>query len=263
MAHEELKERHSVMWGAGSFDEVADIIADVHEAVARELGPSPGERWLDLACGTGRVAELAATGGATVVGVDLAPALIETAKERARERGLAIDYRVGDCERLEGIDDASFDVVSSTFGIMFAPDQEAAAAQLARVTRPGGRIGLANWSADGTVGLFFRTMGPFQPAPPPSNPLHWGDEAHVRGLLGDMFDLAFERRTSPVEWESGQAMWDFMGAKFGPLVTLSASLDPGRRAELARAVIGLGEQLRSGDRIVDSRDYLLVTGTRR
>jgi hypothetical protein len=146
---------------------------------------------------------------------------------------------------------------------MFAPDQAEAAAQLARVTRPGGRIALANWSPDGSIGTFFRTMGPFQPAPPPSNPLLWGDEEHVRGLLGETFELSFERRTSPVEWESGEAMWEFMSTKFGPLVTLASSLDAARAAELRAAVTGLGEQMRLGDKVVDVRDYLLITGTRR
>ncbi|MBA3841878.1 MAG: class I SAM-dependent methyltransferase [Actinobacteria bacterium] len=263
MAHEELKRRQSVMWGAGSFDEVAEFLGDVHEAVAEALLPADGERWLDLACGTGRIAELAARAGATVVGIDLAPALIETAQARARERGLEIDYRVGDAERLDGVEDAAFDSVSSSFGIMFAPDQVAAAGQLARVTRSGGRIALANWAPDGSIGTFFRTMGPFQPAPPPSNPLLWGDEEHVRGLLGETFELSFERRTSPLEWESGAAMWDFMSTKFGPLVTLARSLDAARAAELRGAVTGLGEQMRMGDKVVDVRDYLLITGTRR
>ena len=263
MAHEDLKARQSVMWGAGSFDEIADLIDDVHRTLAEQLRPTAGERWLDLACGTGRVAELAAGGGASVVGLDLAPALIETAKERAAARSLSIDYRVGDCERLDGIDDASFDVVSSSFGIMFAPDHEAAAAQLARVVRPGGRMALANWTPGGSIGAFFRAMGPFQPAPPPSSPLAWGEEAHVTGLLGDTFELTFEQRVSPAEWESGQAMWETMSTKFGPLVTLVASLDEERRAELADTLIRLAEESRRGDRIVDDREYLLVAGTRR
>jgi len=263
MAHEELKARQSVMWGAGSFDEIADLIDDVHKALAEQLMPATGEQWLDLACGTGRVAELAAIAGASVVGIDLAPALIETAKERAAARNLSIDYRVGDCERLDGVDDASFDIVSSSFGIMFAPDHEAAAAQLARVTRPGGRMALANWTPGGSIGTFFRTIGPFQPAPPPSTPLEWGVEAHVTALLGDTFELTFEQRTSPVEWESGQAMWEIMSAKFGPLVMLAASLDEERRADLADTLIRLAEESRRGDRIVDDREYLLVAGTRR
>jgi SAM-dependent methyltransferase len=263
MAHEELKARQGVMWGAGSFDEVADTIADVHEEVAEAIGPRAEQHWLDLACGTGRIAEIAAAAGASVVGIDLSAGLIEVAKRRAEERGLDIDYRVGDAERLDGVDDASFDAVSSSFGIMFAPDQEAAAGALARVCRVGARIALANWTATGTVGALFRTMGPFQPAPLPSSPLAWGDEERVASLLGGSFELSFERRTTTVEWASGEAMWEFMSVRFGPMVTLASSLDVGRRDEFAAAVIELMEGSRRGEKIVDAREYLLVTGTRR
>src|SRR5690349_3719868 len=113
MAFEELKQRQSVMWGNGPYQKVSDTIDDVHDTLVERLQPRAGERWLDVACGTGAIAERAARAGATVTGVDLAPALIETAKERATAEGLEIDYRVGDCERLDGIDDASFDVAAS------------------------------------------------------------------------------------------------------------------------------------------------------
>ena len=124
---------------------MTETITDIHERVIDRLAPAEGVRWLDLACGTGAVAERAAEAGADVTGVDLAPALIETAKERARERGLEIDYRVGDCENLE-FEDGAFDVVSSTCGVMFAPDHEATRQGAGPVVKPGGRIGLANWT---------------------------------------------------------------------------------------------------------------------
>jgi 2-polyprenyl-3-methyl-5-hydroxy-6-metoxy-1,4-benzoquinol methylase len=113
MAFEELKQRQSVMWGNGPCQNITETVSDVHALVIKRLDPQPGLRWLDLACGTGAVAELAARAGAHVTGVDLAPALIETAKQRAQEQTLEIDYRVGDCERLE-LDDAAYDRVSST-----------------------------------------------------------------------------------------------------------------------------------------------------
>jgi ubiquinone/menaquinone biosynthesis C-methylase UbiE len=138
MAYEDLKQRQSVMWGNGPYQRITETITDIHDVVLERLAPQPGDRWLDLACGTGAVAERAAAAGATVTGVDLAPVLIETAKERAAELGLEIDYRVGDAENLE-LEDASFDKVSSTCGIMFAPDHEAVARELARVTTPAGR----------------------------------------------------------------------------------------------------------------------------
>jgi ubiquinone/menaquinone biosynthesis C-methylase UbiE len=263
MAFEELKERQGVMWGAGAFDEVADTIADVHRTIVEELNPAPGERWLDVATGSGRVAELAATAGATVVGVDLAPGLIEVAKRRAGERGLNIDYRVGDAERLDGLDDASFDVVSSTFGVMFAPDQEAAAAQLARVTRPGGRIGLTNWTPDGRIGTMFRINGSYAPAPLPTNPLVWGTEDRCRELLGEHFALLFERRMNRWEYASGEYAWDFMSKRFGPTVTLLEQLSPERAEALRAEMIAYAEEAREGDRIVDEREYLLVLGTRK
>jgi len=138
MAYEQLKQRQSVMWGTGPYQRITETIQDLHELVVERLAPQPGQRWLDLACGTGAMAERAAAGGALVTGIDLAPALIDTARQRAAERGLEIDYRVGDCEDLE-LSDASYDVVSSTCGVMFAPDHSATARELARVTRPGGR----------------------------------------------------------------------------------------------------------------------------
>jgi SAM-dependent methyltransferase len=263
VAFEELKQRQSVVWGNGPFQPVAETIADVHDALVEALAPGIGERWLDVACGTGAVAERAARAGAAVVGVDLAPALVEIATRRAEEQGLAIDYRVGDCERLEGIGDASFDAVASTFGVMFAPDQRAAAAQLARVTRPGGRLGLTNWTPAGGVGRMFAMLAPFQPAPPPEAgaPLDWGEPDHVRALLGDAFELRFETRTSIYEAESADAYWRLMVENFGPLKTLTETLDDERRRELHRTWIDFFEtSYRANGTIAHPREYLLVLG---
>ena len=262
MPYEELKQMQGVMWGAGAFDEVADTIADVHATVVETLNPSRGERFLDIACGTGRVCELVATTGATVTGIDLAPGLIDVARRRAETRGLSIDYRVGDAERLD-VEDASFDAVSSTFGLMFAPTQEAAAAELARVTRPGGRIALANWTPEGRIGHMFRIQASFAPVPPPSVPVLWGTEARCRELLGDDFELAFEKKLNRWEYPSGEWAWDFMSTRFGPTVTLLEMLPPERAEAMRSAFVAFGEEARQGERIVDDREYLLVTGTRR
>jgi len=134
MAHEELKQRQSVMWGNGPYERISDTLEDIHELVIERLAPAPGDRWLDLATGTGAIAERAASAGASVTGIDLAPTLIETAKGRAAEKGLDIDYRVSDAEQLD-LPDASYDKVSSNVGIMFAPDHEAA-----RGDRPPARV---------------------------------------------------------------------------------------------------------------------------
>jgi ubiquinone/menaquinone biosynthesis C-methylase UbiE len=263
MAFESLKERQSVMWGNGPYDRVAESLTDIHELVIERMQPRAGERWLDIASGSGRVSELLAQRGADVVGVDLSPALVETAKERAAAQGLTIDYRVGDCERLDGIDDASFDGATSVVGLMFAPDHEATAAQLARVVKPGGRVAVASWTSRGGIGDLFRLMGPFQPAPPPSSPFDWGDETRVQELLGDAFELEFELHDSPHRFESGAWHWELFATSYGPTKTLAENLEDERRVELRETWVTHYEALREGGEIVQSREYLLVTGRRR
>jgi len=262
VAYDELKERQSAMWGSAPYQRVAATSADIHDLVVERLHPRPGERWLDLASGTGAVAERAAARGAEVIGVDLAPALIETARERAAERGLDIDYRVGDCERLE-LPDASFDTVSSTFGVMFTPDHPAAARELARVTRAGGRIALANWTPTGGVARMFRMMAPFQPETPPSNPFDWGDTQRVRALLGEWFELELEEHVSTFRVPSGEAYWELLSTSYGPTKTLADSLGE-RREELHRAWVEFFESnYRADDGIAHTREYLLMLGERR
>ena len=216
MAFEELKQRQSLMWGNGPYQRITETLVDIHELVLARLDPKPGERWLDLACGTGAVAERAARAGADVVGIDLAPALIESAQERSEQQSLEIEYRVGDCERLDDVADKEFDIVSSTCGIMFAPDHEAAARQLARVVRSGGRIGLANWTPEGGLGQMFRMMAPFQPSPPPSSPFDWGREERVRELLGEAFELEIEEHVSTLETRDGEEYWQLFSTSYGP-----------------------------------------------
>jgi SAM-dependent methyltransferase len=266
MAFEELKAKQSMVWGTGPLQNVTETITDIHERVIERLQPGPGVNWLDLACGTGAVAERAAAAGADVTGVDLAPALIETAKERASERGLDIDYRVGDAENLE-FDDGAFDVVSSTCGVMFTPDHEASARELARVVKTGGRIGLANWTrAENGLAALFRIMRPYQPTPPDGVgfPFDWGDEQHVRDLLGESFDLELERDISPFRVPNGQAYWLLFSSSYGPTRTLSETLDDEQRAELERTWIEFADtELASDGGIEHRREWVLVHGTRR
>jgi SAM-dependent methyltransferase len=262
MAYEELKQRQSVMWGTGPYQRVTETLTDIHELVTERLDPRPGLRWLDLACGTGAIAERAAAGGATVTGIDLAPVLVQTASERAAERGLEIDYRVGDCERLD-VPDESFDAVSSTCGIMFAPDHEATARELARVTRRGGLIALANWTPTGGLARMFKMMAPFQPAPPPSSPFDWGSETRVQELLGEAFDLELEEHVSTLRLPSAEAYWELFSTSYGPTKTLADSLGE-RREELHRAWVDFFESnYRANGEIAHTREYLLVVGARR
>jgi ubiquinone/menaquinone biosynthesis C-methylase UbiE len=260
----EIKRRQEAAWSAGAFEEVAESIGDVHVALVEALAPRAGETWLDVGCGAGHVAELAAAAGADVTGIDLSPRLVGVAKARAEAGGYDIDYSVGDAENL-AVADASFDIVSSSFGMIFAPDHAAAARELARVTRPGGRLGFSAWTPDGTIGDMFRLLAQFQPPPPEGagGPGQWGSEEHVREHLADAFDLTIERRTSRAEDESFDAFWDAYSTNFGPLKLLLENAGD-RRDEVETAVRGHFSRFEQADgRLVDEREYLLVTGIRR
>ena len=262
MAFEELKQRQSVMWGNGPYQRITETIVDIHDIVLERLAPQEGDRFLDLACGTGAVAERAAAGGADVTGIDLAPALIETARERAASLGLAIDYEVGDAENLD-VPDASFDKVASTCGIMFAPDHEAVVGELARVTKPGGRIALANWTPTSGLAKMFAVMAPYQPAPPSSSPFAWGDVARVTELLGEAFELQLEEHVSTLRVPSAEDYWELFSTSYGPTKTLAEGLGD-RREDLRRDWVEFFETNYSENgEIAHTREFLLVLGTRR
>jgi SAM-dependent methyltransferase len=266
MAFEALKERQSVMWGNGPYERVTETLADAQDTVVERLAPQRGERWLDLATGTGAVAQRAARAGAKVTGIDLAPALIETAKREAADADLDIDFRVGDCENLSDVESGSFDIASSTCGVMFAPDQEATASELARVLRQGGRLGMVNWTPEGGVGELFQIMKPFQPPPPEGvrSPFEWGKRDRLEELLGDAFDLNIEEHVSPLTIPSGEDYWQLFVTSYGPTKTLAESLDDERREELHRSWVDFFDSnYRDGDQVVHPRQYLLVLGTRR
>jgi SAM-dependent methyltransferase len=235
----------------------------MHETLVESLLPAEGARWLDVGCGTGAVAERAARAGAVVTGRDLSPALVETAARRAAEHGLDIDYAVGDVQQLE-FDDARFDVVSSSVGAIFAPDHAATGRELARVTKPGGKLGLTAWRPDGRVGEFFRALAPRQPPPPPGagTSLAWGEEGHVRDLLGDSFELEISTETSMLTFGSAEENWELFSTAFGPIVTLLAA-QPDRAAEIKEAFMANLEADRDGDGYRQERTYLLIRGTRR
>lgn len=261
----QLKQIQSAAWSAGAFEEVADSIHDMHVALVEALGAQPGERWLDVGCGAGNVAELAAGAGARVTGIDLSPRLIDVAKARAAAGGYDIEYRVGDAEKLE-VEDASFDKVVSSVAMIFAPDHDAAARELARVTRPDGRLAFSAWTPEGTVGEMFRVFGSFQPPLPPGAgaPVAWGNEDYVHEKLGEAFDLTIERRISRFEDESPEHAWDYFAPRFGPVKMMLDNLDPERRAEFERTARAHFESGRQPDGTYrDDREYLLVTGSRR
>jgi ubiquinone/menaquinone biosynthesis C-methylase UbiE len=260
-----LKQMQSAVWSAGAFEEVADSIGDMHVALIEALDPQPGERLLDVGCGAGNVAELAAGAGARVTGIDLSPRLVEVARARATAGGYDIEYRVGDAENLD-VEDASFDKVVSSVAMIFAPDHEAAAHELARATRSGGRLAFSAWTPEGSVGEMFRVFGSFQPPPPPGagTPVAWGQEEYVRSMLGDAFDLSIERRISRFADESPEHAWEYFAPRFGPVKVMLDNLEPERRDEfesVARKHFEAGRQ--PDGSYLDEREYLLVTGTRR
>jgi SAM-dependent methyltransferase len=261
----EFKQRAAVVWSAGAFEEVAESIADVHQALIDALAPQPGEEFLDVGCGAGNVAELAAGAGAHVTGIDLSPRLIDVARGRAEAGGFHIHYSVGDAESLD-VPDASFDAVSSSFGMIFAPDHTAAARELARVTRLGGRLGFSAWTPEGTVGDTFTFLGQYQPPPPDGagTPLQWGTDEHVHQLLGGNFDLTIERRMSHLESDSLDEFWGRFSKNFGPVRMLLDNLPPEKAEEFSAAARDhYSSHVQPDGRVVDDREYLLVTGVRR
>jgi SAM-dependent methyltransferase len=264
MAFEELKSKQGVVWGSGPYERISDHLRTAHDHLLREVEPRPGERWLDVATGTGEVAVRAATAGAAVTGIDLAPALIERARNRAYGKGVKVTLEVGDAERLP-YPDASFGVVSSSFGVMFCPDHRAAATELARVCPPGGRMALLAWHPSRGVAEFFKVMAAYMPPRPDGvgDPFAWGDRDHVTALLGDAFALRFEEGDCPQPGGSAEEIWELFTSSYGPTKALAESLDPERRAELRRSWLAYFEQFRNGDAIRQPRPYLLVTGLRK
>jgi SAM-dependent methyltransferase len=262
MGFEDLKQRQSVVWGSAPFEKVAEQIANIHDHLVRELGPRAGERWLDVGTGTGPVAVRAARAGAEVTGSDLAPALISTAKRLAADEGLDITFEVGDAEDLP-YGNADFDVVSSSFGAIFAPEHERAAKELARVTRPGGRIGLTAWDPEGGMADFFQVMAQFQPPLPEGagSPLEWGREEHARELLETDFELRFVRATDPLVGRP-EELWELTVTSFGPVKTLYASLEQPRREELRAAYMDHMEAYRRNGQVEAPREYVIILGER-
>jgi SAM-dependent methyltransferase len=264
MAFEELTQKHAQVWSSAPFEHIAAIITAMHVALVERLAPQPGEHWLDLGCGTGDVAFHAARAGAIVTGADLSPALIETAQRQAQELGLDLTLEVGDAQALR-YDDASFDVVSSSVGVIFAPDHARIASELARVCKPGGRLGLTAWRRSSGVGDIFAGMAPFM-APPPEgagSPFQWGDEAYVEEMLGASFELELDDLEVRYRGEDPAQMWGVFRENYGPSHVLWKSLDEARRSELDAAMTAVWEGHRADDGIDMEMRYVLVTGTRR
>lgn len=256
--------RQRATWSAGDYDSVATRILPVGERLVARMGIGAAERVLDVACGTGNATLPAARRGARVTGLDLTPGLLRLAEAKARAEALAIDWVEGNVMSLP-FPDASFEVVLSTFGCMFAPDQDRTAAELVRVLRPAGRLGIAAWSPAGAVGLMFRTLARHMPAPPAwvRPPLSWGDPDHVRALfapLGIEIDLAVE--TVPFRFDSSEEDTIAFAARFGPLVMARALLEPqGRWDALIQDLVAFSDEVSTqhADGFGYDAEYLVIT----
>lgn len=260
-------QKAAATWGSGgqNYNRISRSIADAIEHCVGRLAPMPGERILDVATGTGWAARLIAARGARVTGLDLHADLIDGAKACAAQARLDIGFHVGDAEALP-YGDQSFDGVISTFGVMFCSKPEAAAAELARVCRKGGRLALATWAPDGTVFGMFKTMKPYMTPPagtPPPSPFAWGSTERVRELLGSKFDLRFESGTTVLREPSGQAVWDLFVECYGPTKMLAASLDAARRKDLMRDFAAYHDGFRSELGVAMPREYLVTIGVRK
>lgn len=260
-------ERPAQIWSSGglAYDEISRQIASALDHCVGRLDPRPGEHILDLATGTGWTSRLLAARGAQVVGVDIAQDLLDAARTIGRTSGLAIDYETGDAEKLR-FEDASFDAVVSTFGVMFASRPEAAAAEIARVCRPGGRIALATWRPDGTVFEMFKVMRAYMPAPPsapPPSPFAWGSRERIRELFGAHFDLGFEDGETVYHARDGEAAWQAFVTGYGPTRALAAGLDEERREALHRDFAAFHDRFAAPLGVSMPRQYLVSVGTRR
>jgi SAM-dependent methyltransferase len=229
--------KQQATWALGDFHVIAKQVMAASEALVRAAGPRPGQRVLDVACGSGNAALIAERNYCQVTGIDYVPALIERAKQRAVAEAAAIDFRVADAQALP-FPDASFDVVLSVFGVMFAPDQERAAAELLRVTRPGGRIALACWMPEGFGGELFRAHAQFVPPPPGLKPaVRWGTEAGLKELLGTgTREIRSQRRTVIQHYRSIDHLVAEMRRFFGPTNRAFDVVGPTREAEVATAL---------------------------
>jgi SAM-dependent methyltransferase len=215
---EAIKVRQQATWSTGDYHVIATQIQIVAELLIERLDVRSTERVLDVATGSGNAAIAAARRGCEVVGIDYVPALLERARRRSKAEGLSIDFVEGDAEALTFLD-GSFDVVTSVFGAMFAPDQDRTAAELLRVTRSGGRIGVVAHTPDGFIGQLFRTIA--RHVPPPAglrSPIQWGTEVRLRELFGaEASDIRIEKRTYAFRGRSAEAWVETWRREYGPI----------------------------------------------
>jgi ubiquinone/menaquinone biosynthesis C-methylase UbiE len=261
-----IKDRQQKTWTSGNYARIGNTLVIMGELLCEAVDVHAGDKVLDVATGSGNTAISAARRFCDTTGIDYVPELIEHARKRAEVEGVEITFDVGDAEDLP-YPDASFDVVLSTLGVMFAPDQEKVAKELLRVCRPGGKIGLANWTPDGFIGHMFRTLGKHVPPPPGIKPPPlWGTEERVRELLGEgIASLEVTQRSYIWRYHSAGHFVEYFRSYYGPTLKAFESLDPDGQEALAKDLEELFEHWNtSGDAtLIVPSDYLEVVAVRR
>lgn len=261
----ELKAKQHQIWSSGDYAKIAWITGPLATELYAAADVSPGARVLDVACGTGHVAIEAARRFCDVVGIDYIPGLVEVAERRAAAEGLAVDFHVADAERLP-FDDDSFDAVLSAIGVMFTADHDQAAAEMVRVCRPGGRVAVANWTAEGFIGQLLKTVGAHVPPPPAAqSPVRWGSEEVVAGLWGEAVS-SVSSSTAVVRqaFASPEVFADFLLAYYGPTHTAASKLNDEGRAALRADMVALAHQanLSTDETFVGDWQYRIITATK-
>lgn len=260
-----VKTRQQGAWSSGDYATVGTTLQIVGETLCEALDLRAGQKVLDVAAGNGNVTLAAARRWCEVVSTDYVPALLERGRERAAAERLAIEFREADAEALP-FADASFDAVVSTFGVMFTADQDKAAAELVRVCKPGGKIGLANWTPDGFIGQLFKTIGKYMPAPAGvKSPALWGTGARITEFFGaQASSIQLEQRDFVFRYRSAQHWLDVFKSYYGPLLKTFGALDPETRTALTDDLFELIKRFnRSGDKtMVVPSEYLEVVVTR-
>jgi SAM-dependent methyltransferase len=239
---EAVKIRQQAMWASGDFAVIGTTLQMVGESLCEAIDLTAGSQVLDVACGNGNAALAAARRFCHVTGLDYVPELLDKAGERARAERLELTTVVGDAERLP-FQDGRFDAVVSTFGVMFAPDQERAANELTRVVRPGGKIGLANWTPEGFVGQMLKTVGRY--VPPPAgvpSPAFWGVESRLRDLFHDVRSLRVTRKEFVFRYESAAHFYDVFQRFYGPTHKAFGALDAEGKGRLLAELIELSSR---------------------
>jgi SAM-dependent methyltransferase len=238
-------------WSGATYERIAEAFAPVHERIVERLEVRPGDRFLDLACGTGGVALVAARAGADVTGLDISTDQVTKARAAAEAAGLTIRFDEGDAQTLPYVD-ASFDAVASAFGVIFAPDHRRAADELTRVCGARARVAITSWLDD----EWFRLNARLRPNYEGLSSIEWSDESYVRGLLPE-FELRFERGESTIAAGSNDECWQLLSTSVPPLKAWLDTLDDAGREDAARQY---GALIRAGSL---TRDYMLVLGVRR